>query len=223
MSGRHQLLRVTPAAWSEAIRGAACLLTLYEAGRNLVGGWAERGWPVIRRRPVPGEAPDGISVGLPLPPALGKLRLGFVVAAEGVLQPVAPVTLVDVLPAAPDAWQAQLSDVLRLGIRCGVRPRVFGALLWQHLTGLTYLHPGSDIDLIWPAPPSHALDMLLEGLEAIDNAGPLRLDGEIISRSGAGVNWRELWHERGKPDGVVLAKSLNGAELTCVRELFVQP
>jgi hypothetical protein len=50
---------------------------------DLVAGWARSGWPAMVRRPAPGDAPDAIPAGLPLPPEHGELRL----VAGGVGQP----------------------------------------------------------------------------------------------------------------------------------------
>ncbi len=124
------------------------------------------------------------------------------------------------MATAPAALHPQLDAVMALGVRRSAPPAVFGALLWQHVTGLAYLRPGSDIDLIWPMPDQGLLPELLDGLAALDAAGPARLDGEILLPGGEGVNWRELHGERGRADGTVLVKSMNGAELRCARHLF---
>jgi phosphoribosyl-dephospho-CoA transferase len=64
------------------------------------------------------------------------------------------------------------------------------------------------------------LDALLDGLAALDDAGPARLDGEIILGNGEAVNWRELHVELARHGGTVLVKSMHGAELRCARHLF---
>lgn len=219
MFGRHDLLRVTPEGWDATLAATAGLDRLAAEPRRLVEVWAARGWPVIVRRPAE-EDTDGIAVGLPLPPSLGKLRLGFTLASDCVAERLERVPLNEAVTTAPMALYAQLGAVTALGERLSVPPAVFGALLWQHVTGLTYLRPGSDIDLIWPAPDQGLLAELLEGLAALDEAGPARLDGEIILPGGEGVNWRELHSEAVRTDGRVLVKSMNGAELRCARHLF---
>lgn len=217
--GRHDLLQVAPQAWRRTRAATRDHTHLSPETRRLVDQWADRGWPVIVRRDAVGEAGEGIAVGLPLPPSLGKLRLGFRVPASCVAR-MAAVSPRAAVQSVPSHLRPQLQAVTALGARTGSRPVLFGALLWQHLTGLAYVRPGSDIDLIWPAPRTEMLSPLLDGIASIDDAGPARLDGEILLSGGAGVNWRELRMERARPDGAVLVKSMAGAELRCAHHLF---
>lgn len=220
MLNRHDLLRVTPEGWAAVLDAAPNLNQIAAAPRRLVADWAMRGWPLIVRRPAAGEGGHAIAVGLPLPPSLGKLRLGFTIPLDRVAERLERVLLHAAMTTAPAELQPQLDAVAGLGARLSVAPAVFGALLWQQVTGLTYLRPGSDIDLLWPMPRGHALPDLLNGLAALDAAGPTRLDGEIILPTGEGVNWRELHGELRRPGGAVLVKSMDGAELRCTRTLF---
>lgn len=214
------MLRVSPEGWRATLAATAGLDRLPAEPRQLVEEWAGRGWPVIARRPAGGGDTDGIAVGLPLPPSLGKLRLGFTIASDSIARRLESVPLSEAVTAAPAALRAQLDAVIALGTRLCVPPAVFGALLWQHVTGLAYLRPGSDIDLLWRKPGEDILPDLLDSLAALDAAGPVRLDGEIILPPGEGVNWRELRGELRRPGGTVLVRSMNGAELRCARHLF---
>lgn len=214
---RHDLLRVEPLAWSGVLASSSKLNDLSAEARNLVQGWVRRGWPVIVRR---GEGVGDVAVGLPLPPSLGKLRLGFLLPNGSPTVRIAGPSPAEAALSAPEALRPQLDTISALGARLQLQPTVFGALLWQHLTGLTYLRPGSDIDVLWPAPPRPRLGDLLDGLATIDTAGPARLDGEIVLPDGAAVNWRELHGELARPNGTVLVKSMQGADLRCARHLF---
>ncbi|PTE11296.1 malonate decarboxylase holo-[acyl-carrier-protein] synthase [Mesorhizobium helmanticense] len=216
---RHQLLRIRPEAWAGVLDRAPGIPELAGDERELLAGWAERGWPVIVRRPAPGET-RGISVGLPMPPSLGKRRIGLTVPVRAVARMFPLVALEEAAASAAPRMRPQIDAVLALGRRLALRPAVFGALLWQHLTGLSYLRPASDLDLLWPTPDRDIQADLLAGLERIDERGPVRLDGEVLFSGGAGVNWRELHAEIGRPAGAVLVKSMEGAELRCVRTLF---
>lgn len=216
---RHDLLQVTPEGWRATLTVTEGLERLSDEPRRLVEGWCERGWPVIVRRPGEGHE-TGIAVGLPLPPSHGKLRLGFTLAPHHVAHQVPGVALADALATAPADLRPQLEAVIALSKRLSLTPTVFGALLWQHVTGLVYLRPGSDVDLLWPMSDPGPLPGLLDGLAALDAEGPARLDGEIILPNGEGVNWRELRDQRGRLDDHVLVKSLDGAELRCARNLF---
>jgi len=220
MLQRHDLLRVKPGGWPAVLAASSGFHALEVGPRRLVAGWAERGWPVIARRPATDDGGGGIAVGLPLPPAYGKLRLALSVPAELVAETVAAVPLSAAAASVPTAWRPQVEGLIVLGERLALRPVLFGALLWQRLTGLPYLRPGSDIDLVWPRPTAKVLPDLLDTLDRLDTAGPVRLDGEILLAAGSGVNWRELRQEFRRPGGAVLVKSMDGADIRCVRTLF---
>ncbi|XYD07967.1 malonate decarboxylase holo-[acyl-carrier-protein] synthase [Methylobacterium sp. NMS12] len=197
---RHDLVRVDPAAWAA-----------WRADRPDLGDvphledWANLGRPLIVRRRVPGETGDAVPLGLPLPPADGKRRIGLALPVSA-LSPAPVVTLAEAAIHAPAAWGAALNALTALSRRHGLVPRPFGSLLWQAVTGLTYLSATSDLDLLWrctaPVPVG-----LLDGIAAVAETAPMGIDGEILLPDGAGLHWREL---RDAPeDGSVLAKSLD--------------
>lgn len=84
----------------------------------------------------------------------------------------------------------------------GFLARVFGSLAWGWLTGLSYVRPDSDVDLLIE-PDSWGDAVRLTDLltEAAAAAGAPRLDGEIILPGGWGVAWREL---AARPNAVLL-------------------
>ena len=176
----------------------------------LVADWAAQGWPVIVRRPMPADAPGAIPAALPLPPSHGKRRVAFSFPAEAEVHPLPPVLLRDAAQTAPEPWQAVIAGLLDLG-----EPRVFGALLWQHLTGFPYLAERSDIDLIWRVNDPFVANRLVERLRRIDAAGPVRLDGELELPDGAAINWREFGQ-----GGDVLVKTMTGVEARPMATLF---
>lgn len=207
---RHDLVRVDPSAWAAWLGAQPDL-----AGLRHLPGWAEAGRPVIVRRRIPGETAAGIPLGLPMPPADGKRRIGLALPAA-VLASMKPPDLSEVREHAPAAWRATIAALLALGRDHGLAPRPFGSLLWQTVTGLTYLGATSDLDLLWPcaAPISSGL---LDGLDAVAEQAPMRIDGEILLPDGTGLHWRELRDAPG--GGSVLAKSLDGVALMSVAGL----
>jgi phosphoribosyl-dephospho-CoA transferase len=95
-----------------------------------------------------------------------------------------------------------------------VEPAAFGSLLWQHLTGLAYLSPHSDLDLLWPVPAAFDVLSLVFSIAEVQRDAPLRIDGEVIFADGSAVNWRELWNAHRTADrATVLAKSMEGVRL----------
>ena len=184
---RHQLVRIVPAAWDALLASRHDL-----AGEFLLTGWAQQSWPLIVRRSLPGESSEWLPLGLPLPPCAGKRRIALQ-ARPGDIASVAPLPyLADTIEAAPSAWRPFLNELVVVGQQHGVQLRVFGSLAWQYLTGLTYLGPGSDLDLVWTLPRRERIRRLLGDLADIESRAPMRLDGELVRADGAGVNWREV-------------------------------
>ncbi len=218
MLRRHDLLRVKPAAWQAMLRCHPGLADL-----PLVADWALREWPVIVRRRMVGDLANGVPAAIPLPPSHGKRRLAFGFASGAAVVALPPVLLSDALRAAPAKWQPVAAALLELGEAVGMTPRVFGALLWQHATGLPYLTDRSDLDLLWFISDERTAALLVEGLLRLDADGPVRLDGELELPDGAAVNWRELAQSDASLGGEVLVKTMDGVELRTRAALFHTP
>jgi len=88
------------------------------------------------------------------------------------------------------------------------------------LTGLAYLTPHSDLDVLWPIPPNFDVHSLICNIAQVQRDAPLRIDGEITFPDGSAVNWRELWNARQAADGAtVLAKTMESVRLFDVASL----
>ncbi len=188
----------------------------------MAAAWARLGRPVIVRRRVPGDDLNTVPVGLPLPPSHGKGRLAANLPLDALLLAMPPVLLREASPAAPPAWQTMIAALVALGTATGTTPSVFGALLWQHVTGLPYLTTRSDLDLLWRASDEAAVTALVQALLRLDARGPVRLDGELELPDGAGVNWRELAQATTATAGV-MAKTIDGIEMRPRASLFRSP
>jgi phosphoribosyl-dephospho-CoA transferase len=218
MLRRHDLLQVEPATWQATLRCHPRLADL-----PLVEDWALREWPVIVRRRMAGDLANGVPAALPLPPSHGKRRLAFSFAFGAAVVTLPPVLLSDAARAAPAEWQPVIAGLLDLGEAVGMMPRVFGALLWQHATGLPYLTARSDLDLLWSISDERTAALLVEGLLRLDADGPVRRDGELELTDGAAVNWRELAQSTANPAGEVLVKTMDGVEVRTGAALFRTP
>ena len=214
MLRRHDLLRVEPPAWDAMLRCHPGLADL-----PLVAGWARRDWPVIVRRRMTSDCADGLPAALPLPPDYGKRRIAFSFASGAAVVTLPPILLRDAAQTAPSAWQSVVAALLDLGEAVGITPRVFGALLWQHATGLSYLTARSDLDLLWSISDERTAASLVKGLFRLDAEGPVRLDGELELPDGAAVNWRELAQNGNQ----LLVKPMNGVEVRTRALLFRTP
>jgi phosphoribosyl-dephospho-CoA transferase len=197
---RHDLIFVRPAAWRSLVSARRDL-----AGNPLVAGWVDKSWPLMRRRAVPGEG-SGIPLGLPLPPFAGKQRLSVLIEPEDIVSTEPPPTLCSARRAAPPEWWPTLDRLDALAAQHGVEARVFGSLAWSALTGLNYLTINSDLDLLLQVHRGADLHALASGLARIEADAPMRLDGELIRRDGAAVNWREF-HARARQ---ILVKAIAG-------------
>ena len=127
---RHDLIWIEPSAWASTLAAAP-----QWRGEPLLADWTARGWPLIVRRPQCNEAADLVPVGLPLPPAAGKKRVGFAFPPAAIVRYSPPPLIADMIQSAPASWRPCIDPLLRLD--AGVR--AYGSLAWEHLTGLAYL------------------------------------------------------------------------------------
>jgi phosphoribosyl-dephospho-CoA transferase len=212
---RHDLLHVAPDVWASALAHTQPLADL-----PLLRTWADRGWPVIVRRRAEAEDPGLAPVGVPLPPAAGKRRVALLLPHNGVLHRSSPASLRAVASVADSGWRTTIASLLDLGERIGVEALAFGSLLWRHLTGLNYLTPRSDLDLLWQAPSGFDVLSLVSGIAEIQLDAPMRIDGEVIFPDDSAVNWRELSNACLTGGGAeVLAKTMEGVRLIDVASL----
>jgi phosphoribosyl-dephospho-CoA transferase len=217
MLRRHDLVQVELAAWDAMLRCHPALRDL-----PLLADWARRGWPVIVRRRMVGDRVDGVPAALPLPPCHGKRRLAFSFSTDAAVTALPPVLLCDAARSAPAKWQPIISALLDLGDAIRIPPRVFGALLWEHATGLPYLTAKSDLDLLWSISDERTAVLLVERLLKLEAEGPVHLDGELELPDGAGVNWREFAHDSDQRSQV-LVKTMDGVEVRTLATLFRIP
>jgi phosphoribosyl-dephospho-CoA transferase len=167
-----------------------------------------------------GDFLDSVPAALPLPPCYGKRRVAFSFASGAAVIALPPVSLCDAARTAPAKWKPIISARLDLGEAMKISPRVFGALLWEHTTGLPYLNAQSDLDLIWSISDEQTAGLLVERLRQLDAESPVRLDGELQLPDGAGVNWREWAQNNDNERSQVLVKTMDGVEVRTKAELF---
>ena len=186
----------------------------------LVADWARLDRPVIVRRRMVGDLADSVPAGLPLPPCHGKRRLAFSFSSDAAITALPPVLLREAARTTPTEWRPVVAALLDLGDSIQIAPRVFGALLWQHATGLPYLSVRSDLDLIWSISDERTALSLVERLLRLDAESPVRIDGELELPDGAGVNWRELAQSFAGPGDDLLVKTMDGVEVRTRAALF---
>ncbi len=208
---RHDLFRVDASHWQTlaAMQG--------EGTRAFwLSEWWARDWPVIVRRDDGESSPDRVAVGMPLPPSCGKLRIALHVPLVGVSERLSPVLLAECRRAAPPRWGTVLDQLEALGNATAIAPGVCGSLLWQHLTGLAYLHDASDIDVLWQVTSLAQARAIAGALPNIERRTGIRIDGEILSARGWGVHWREF----GSQAPGMLVKTRNSVQLCSRADVF---
>jgi phosphoribosyl-dephospho-CoA transferase len=210
---RHDLLRVEPVAWPRALERSAAA---GEHAHALVREWASHRWPVMVRRYRPGDAPDLIPVAIALPPEAVKTGVALQLHADEVRERLAPIALRDCVEVAPRAWREALHALPGMvGDQPGM-PSVFGSLLWQSVTGRSYLHEGSDLDLLWRVVDAAQARALAHSIQQCAATSPMRIDGEFVLADGAGVHWRE-WLDGSEE---VIVKTLHRVESRRLSQLF---
>jgi len=200
---RQQLVRLTTAAWERVLAGShgsessACL-----------EHWARAGLPLVVGRQPAGGDPRAIDVGLPAPLRWGRQRLPLRLCADDIAG-------VDRFPALDRVADLPLPCGLGAAVRAlcaalaarSMAARVYGSYGWQLLTGLDYLRPQSDLDLLLDAGSAAAADALAAELARFPFDAP-RLDGEIVFADGRAVAWREWRDWRAGRSARILVKGI---------------
>jgi phosphoribosyl-dephospho-CoA transferase len=163
---------------------------------------------------------ETISVGLALPPAQGKVRIVLNVNASDIGRHTPPLKLSDAIANAPTEWQPALAELDAAAMDIGIELRVFGSLAWQSLSGLQYVMPQSDIDLLWHPKSHKQLQQGIALLACWEQSSGLRADGEVLFGGSSAVSWREWSALKTGDDQRVLVKRESSAELVAARELL---
>ena len=190
-----------------------------------VDAWLAADRPlVVARQPCGAVVPDcteagTIAAGLALPPTQGKRRIPLAVAADDIARYTSPLLLADTLTHAPAEWRPALSQLDAAEKGLDIELRVFGSLAWQALSGLPYLTPQSDIDLLWHPQSNAQLQQGIDLLARWEQSSGLRADGEVLFGEVSAVSWREWGKLESGSDRRVLVKRIDSAELVDAGEL----
>lgn len=208
MFSRHELVWLTGAGWDAALASAL------PGQHAAIEQWRREDWPAVVRRADTGLAHGQVSLGIPLPPSPDgvKGRIALNASGSDVARRRPALALADAAPAAPRRWRPAL-DVLAASIPL----RSYGSLAMQAVTGLSYLTPSSDIDLLFFPVDANALHAGLALLE--QHAAALPLDGEIVFPCGAAVAWKE-WLLASRNQARVLVKDAGAVRLAPMAELM---
>ena len=199
---RHQLAYLTQDAWAEVLaaqQGAA--------GPDLFRSWPQRRLPLVVTRQA-SDAPSMLALGWPAPPEHAKLRLALRVPLKGVAWFDEFPEAREVLPLVSRRRRPALRALLRSLESLGTCPRVYGSYGWQLLSGLSYVHAASDLDLWLAVRNEEQADAAVDLLAGCSSLG-LRVDGELFFPGGGAVAWREYAGWRAGRARTLLVKRLS--------------
>lgn len=206
---RHQLAWLTPEGWEHLGR-----LAWDAQATECLDWWSKQRLPLVVTQQRPGSVKKGsIALGLPAPRRWDRRRLALTVQREHLMYfgEFPEGHLVEKLLPRPAraAWR-ELCSALKA---CGATPRVHGSFGWQHITHMSYVHPGSDIDICIEPLHARQADLIAARLQAWTLPG-IRVDGELVFAGGQAVAWREWLAWRAGRVGSVLVKDLQGSRLS---------
>jgi len=213
--GRHDLVWIRPES-----RAAVAALVTDEKLRTHVTSWLSADRPLVVARQPGNIDADTIAVGLASPPVQGKRRIALGVSARDIVRHTPPLLLADTIAHAPAEWQPELAELHDAAINIGIKLHVFGSLAWQALSGMQYLTPQSDIDLLWHPRSNTQLQQGIALLTNWEQASGLRADGEVMFGASSAVSWREWATLKFDDSQHVLVKRECSAGLVAAHELL---
>jgi phosphoribosyl-dephospho-CoA transferase len=169
---------------------------------------AARQWIAAGRPLVAARQPGGgdLLLGLSLPTRLQRKKLSIRVDRSSIAEIRPPLALADCLSRLPAGEAAVLARLVEQAAACSLRLGVYGSLAWEGLSGESYRHPDSDIDLICDIEHVGQLATILPALEQAAAELPCRLDGELRFPGGHASAWREIAGQLTRPNAQVLVK-----------------
>jgi phosphoribosyl-dephospho-CoA transferase len=152
--------------------------------------WLGRGRPVIIRRPCTSEDGQSVYVGLSLPPDPVKRRMAFRLPFSSLANVVEPPLWTECAEAFSKS--SEMADPILSVVQAAKLPLLtFGSYAWQHFTGLSYVTPNSDIDLIIPINRRQDWRRFRQWMGETQKTDQ-RVDLEIMLNGDASFHWREF-------------------------------
>lgn len=208
---RHMLAWLTEPGWQAVARAAQ---PQHKAALTL---WQGQDWPAVVRRFDIDAQPDEVCLGLPLPPDEGtgeKVRIALRAPALDISRTSPAVELRSALRCA-GPWREALTALER--DTGHLHLRIYGSMAMQALTGLLYLTPASDIDILFHP---RSREELHGGVALLSrHAAHLPLDGEIVFPGGQAVSWKE-WRAAMENPARVIVKELHAVRLADTASLL---
>ncbi len=153
--------------------------------------WLGKRNPLIVRRPCLIEDGKTVCLGLALPPDPAKRRLAFRLPLAEIGKLVEPPLWRDCVASAAMKVARRVKSVLLATENAGLPLQTFGSYAWQYYTGLSYVTPNSDIDVLVQIKSRDEWEKFRQ-LMIDPKKTPHRVDLEIVLSGDASFNWREF-------------------------------
>lgn len=206
---RHQVAYLCADGWRDVLDRE------WDAdARACLSIWAQRNLPlVVTRQRVPRDGADApVSLGLSAPAAFDRRLLALQVAPSRISWFREFPRIDEALSLVPPRARPRIDALGRELAELGVKAHAYGSLGWQFLTGMTYLHRRSDLDVWLAVDDAGHADAAARAMQRHAPADP-RLDGELLFVDGAAVAWREWLAWREGACRALLVKRLDGAAI----------
>jgi phosphoribosyl-dephospho-CoA transferase len=213
---RHDLVSISQDGWSALLDG-----DWDDEARDCLAHWAAHALALVVARQSGTEplaahrqAPEpAVALGLPAPTCWSRRRLMLRLPVRFITATLAFPSLDRVLARWSSPAYDDHRDLSRALATAGFPATVYGSYGWQHMTGLSSVRDGSDIDLIVRVATIDEADQAA-GLLNIHAENPKpRVDGELIFPDGSAVAWREWLQWRAGRTRSLLVKDTTGASL----------
>ena len=184
--------------------------------------WLDREWPFVVRRREKDEADlaGAVPLGFPQPRDRGVRGHALAVPADALARIEPPLSLRRVFASLPVPWRDTLDRLERSAHWYGIRLRVCGSMAWQAMTGLPFVAPDSDIDVIAIPRDRSMLERTLRALTEFARDRDVVIDGEIVFPGHDAVSWREWIDPKDAND--VIVKHRNGVRLVRRNDLLAR-
>lgn len=172
---------------------------------------------MVARQPADRQ---GVLLGLTLPAAQGRQRVGLVVERGDIAAIHAPLSISACLRRLPEGDARELAHLEQSIFKAGAAVGVYGSLAWEVIADAAYRHADSDVDLICDISSLSQLCVTLAALRRCAARLDCGLDGEIRFPNGDAVAWKELAQQVDDPQASVLVKGMESIGLLTVQELL---
>ena len=170
---------------------------------SILHHWALRALPLVVCRQRVENFPPTISLGLPAPSVWDRRKLALEVTPDEVdrvgwfptLEQLEQLEQFEQF-GPREAFAAAINEIRSNAAGFDGPIQVYGSFGWEALTDMSYVRPGSDLDLRVLVPDHGMAAAVSRALNALQL--PMRVDGELAFPDGSAIAWREYlqWTER---------------------------